>query len=154
MANLHEIELKPGDVIYHPVIDPGVGFAIEEVVVRKLVGPSGHPYGYSHICWSYGDTSFLKDQEIKRDGAGRVFIKRNCFASIKDCLSFLESEKLRFLEVQNDRKEQALTEIVEAKKFLDELKKENVTTTRQINKNLAMLKKLDIKKDLERKGLL
>lgn len=154
MANISGINLKPGDILYHPIVDHGVGFAIEEVSVVKLVGPGGNPYGYSWIMWTYGNVAFIKEQDIKRQGAARHFLKKDCFFTIEECIEYLEGRRLRFIESQKDKKEQIIAEVLEVKKFLEETKKESVEVSRQVNKNVAMLNRLDIRRDLEKRGLI
>jgi hypothetical protein len=154
MGNLSESDLNIGDIIYHPVVDPGVGFAIEEVTISKLIGPSKNPCGYSWIKWTYGDVSLLRSQEIKRNGNRRVFLKKNCYSSIEDCIEYLETRRIDFIENQKKRKDEVISEVQEMKNFLKELEAECVEVSRHSNKVIQMLGRFDIRRDLEKRGLI
>lgn len=144
-----------GDLIYHPMVEPGnAGFAIEEISVVKLIGLSNNPYGYPWIIWTYGNVDFIKERDVKRNGDPAFFLKKDCYSSIEECIEFLENKRIEMIEFQKEKREQALAEVVETKLFLKELQKESVNISRQSNKNVAMLNKLDLRRDFEKRGLI
>lgn len=147
-------EIQPGDVIYYPTVDPNVGFAIEEITVKKLVGPSNNIQGKAKLLWSYGNIELLKSQQERWTGKPRLFVKKNCYRTVEDCLVFLEEWRQKFITSQESRREEILSEVVEFRQFLKELEAESLDVSRSTRKTVAMLHKFDIRRDLEKRGLI
>lgn len=155
MGNLQGIVIPIGDVVYHPRIDPiKIGFLIEEIIVRKHVGPSKHPSGTFKIIWSFGDISYLKGLEDQRERKYKNVMQRNCYPTVKDCVEWLESQRKLFITSQLDRREQALGEVVDLKQWLEEAKRESLQVSRLVTKKVAMLNQFDVERDLEKRGLI
>jgi hypothetical protein len=154
MGNLSGVVIEIGSVVYYPRIDTkNVGFAIEEITVLKHAGPSKHPSGTFKIIWSFGDISFILAQEVGRERQYKVVMQHHCYSTIEECIAFLEAKRVEMIEFQKEKREQVLGEILEIQQMLNEAKKESLMISRFSTKKVAMLNQFDIRRDLEKRGL-
>jgi hypothetical protein len=154
VGSIPESLIKVGDILYHPLVDSiNCGFAIEKIIVLKVFGHMNHPCGHAQIIWSFGNISFLKDQETKRDGKNKLVSAKECFFSIEECVSVLEQRRLEYMEALKTKKEDSASEIEEFKNLLKISQQESKELIRRSNKQIAMLKNFDISRDLEKRGL-
>lgn len=122
-----------------------IGFAIQEIEILKELGTTHYSVNAETI-WKWGDID---------PKTGNNFIRRDLiFSSIDQAVEYLNSKIDSLCMILDKRKQQTLQNIEIAKDILEEEKAAAKEAARNHKIYSSKLKNLDIKLDLERRGIL
>jgi hypothetical protein len=151
-----ELLIEIGSVLYQPEIDTwNMALAIKEVYVTDLVGPSKKiPKGVTKIIWTYGDASSIRNNHKLQENREVLLQKQKLKETIHECIEWLNSQQEATINTIEEKKKDLIQEISDLKVIVNEAKEELKTITRKMNKNMNMLKHLDIEDDMKKRGLI
>ena len=131
---------------YYPVYDlRNIGFALQEVEIIKEVRRT-HYSVTAKTIWSWG----VIDPKI-----GNNFVRKTRVCeTLDEALDVLNQRVEELCQILESRKKDTLQNVLLAKEILQEEKREAKEAGRRFKTYSSRLKNLDIKYDLEKRGLL
>jgi hypothetical protein len=147
--------LKVGETIYIPIVDTiSCGFIIEQMKIIRLVGPSGNPFGFPDVRWSFGNISSYSQRKSRFGHLGTIYYVNNVFRTIAECVDKLNVEQAKQIEMAKTEKQKWIDQVENLKVLMKEIQVESKESIRLQNKKLALLNQLDIRDQLSRRFLI